>query len=293
VWPTNALPLVGNNKRGSGMICAVGSAFLVGTLVILVPAQAGLVVAADSRVTNEKRDLICDEDFKLIEVNRGPLRTVATITGIAGMSKPSSNPNFCEHLRTATVWLDLRRELKNYLESSDSDSPSLTAFQPMAQAAFSKLPAEAIPYLKPLAGSAFATLVVASFDPKSKVSRIRYAVLSLTANLQPQIGVETLDEIGLDHSKMFYRVGEMAYADSQLQNGTLAKLFADRATLPFLTAQSPVREIRKSEAINAAIDFINAVSEATKAVPAPSAIGGPVDVLFIGDADRAERVRWK
>jgi hypothetical protein len=275
------------------MTCGAGTVFIAGTLVIMVPTQNGLVIAADSRVTNETRDRVCDEDFKLIEVSRGPLRIAATITANTGMRKPSNNPDYCEHLRTAPVWLDLRSDLRNHLENSKSSAPSLTDFQLAAEDAFSKLPAEAMPYLKPLVGSPFANLVIASFDPKSKVTRISRAILSLTANLQPRIGEETIEEIGPDHTKMFYRIGEQAYADTQMQNGTLANLFENSATLKFLSSAGAVREVRRPEAINAAVDFINAVSKATKTVPAPSAIGGPVDVLFIGDADRAERVRWK
>jgi len=42
-------------------------AFLCGTLVVTVPTNAGLVAAADSRMSNSEKTQHCDEEYKIIE----------------------------------------------------------------------------------------------------------------------------------------------------------------------------------------------------------------------------------
>jgi hypothetical protein len=271
-----------------------GTVLLCGTLVVMVPTRDGLVAAADSRVSNQDQTRFCDEDFKLIEIQRGPSRTVATITGNNGIKEPGDNPNFCNHLRQATIWLDLKRDFKSYIESQPASAATLTiaGFRPNLEKAFAVLPSAAIPYLKPFTNRRFSLLVVASFDPETSTSWIRYGTLALTTDLKPIIFGEAVERIDLDHEKIFYRFGEKDYADQMLDNGVLARKFRDAGTLRFLRTRETVRDVTRDRSINVAIDFIEAVSAMTSVAPAPSGIGGPVDVLFIG-RDTRQRILWK
>ena len=268
--------------------------FLCGTLVVMVPTRDGLVAAADSRASNEDQTRFCDEDFKLIEVKRGPSRTVATITGNSGMKEPRDNPDFCNHLRQATIWLDLKRDFKSYIKSQTASAATLTiaGFLPNLEKAFASLPAVAKPYLQPFANRRFSLLVVGSFDPETSTSWIRHVTLALTTDLKPIMFGETVERIDLDHEKMFYRFGEKDYADRMLDNGVLARQFRDAGTLRFLRTREVVRDVTRDRSINVAIDFIEAVSAMARVFPAPSGIGGPVDVLFIG-RDTRQRIQWK
>ncbi len=260
----------------------------------MVPTKDGFVAAADSRVSNEDQTRFCDEDFKLIEIKQGPSRTVATITGNSGMKGPSHSPDLCNHLRHAPTWLDLRSDFKSYIESQTASAATLTiaGFRPTVEKALASLPAAAIPYLKPFANRPFSRLVVASFDPETSTSWIRYGTLALATDLKPIIFGETVERIDLDHEKTSYRFGEKDYADRMLANGVLARQFRDTGTLRFFRTREAVRDVTTDRAINVAIDFIEAVSAMTSVFPAPSGIGGPVDVLFIGRNTR-QRIQWK
>jgi hypothetical protein len=59
-----------------------------GTLVVYLPTNEGLVVAADSRVETSDHSLFCDDVFKLIEVAR-PVRTIAAVTNRLQVFSPT------------------------------------------------------------------------------------------------------------------------------------------------------------------------------------------------------------
>jgi hypothetical protein len=42
-----------------------------------------------------------------------------------------------------------------------------------------------------------------------------------------------------------------------------------------------------------AVDLIEAASKTTAVIPAATGIGGPIDVLLVGDAPRPVRLHWK
>ena len=138
----------------------------------------------------------------------------------------------------------------------------------------------------------FSRLVVASFNPETSTSWIRYGTLALAADLKPIIFGETVERIDLDHEKTSYRFGEKDYAERMLATGVLARQFRDPGTLRFFGTREAVRDVTTDRAINVAIDFIEAVSAIAGIFPAPGGIGGPVDVLLIG-RDTRQRIRWK
>ncbi len=47
------------------------------------------------------------------------------------------------------------------------------------------------------------------------------------------------------------------------------------------------------EAVDAAVNTIDAAARTTELVPAPSGIGGPIDVVLLGDKLRPQKLRWK
>jgi hypothetical protein len=248
---------------------------LFGTLVMVVPARDGLVIAADSRSSDDRNEAsFCDQDFKLMEIERGPLRTVVTATGGVKFLPPSSPPaDLCRYMRNAAPSLDFRAALKEYIEGQNqtAETVSLLGFAATANAKLAAYPFRI---------STEALLVVASYEPRTATSWVRSAKLKIAAGAPPSIGNETLREAKLEMRAQFYAFGDSA----------IAARYVDSPALKPETRQlrfAHVREISKTRAITAAVDFIEVVSTGTKT------IGGPVDVLFIGSAPRAERIRWK
>jgi len=261
----------------------------------MVPTRDGLVIAADSRVSNEFQTRYCDQDFKIIEIGAGPSHTAATITNVVWLKEPSNDPDYCHGLNTAKTWLDLRMEFKSFIESQPLGAAEfqIVQFQSRLNQVFSALPARVISALRPLNSKPISMLVVASYDPDTSTSWVRYATVALTATSQPVIEEEVVDRIDLGHEKVFYRLGEQEYVNKQMANGNLLSLLHNPITLPFLTTSEKVRSVSKDEAIAVAIDFIGAVSDVARRIPPPHGIGGPIDVLFVGAKERPERIEWK
>jgi hypothetical protein len=279
------------------MDCFSAITLVCGTLVVLVPTREGMVAAADSRAGNEYHNAHCDEHFKLVEINGEAVpRTVATVTGLSGMREPSSDTDLCRHLRQAPVWLDISGILKSYIEEQKrpAETLALSGIAARLEPAFAAIPEAGRTMLASLnAGKQISQLVVASYDSESSTSWVRTAIIYLSSDLRPSIVNESVDRLPLDHEMMFYRIGEQPYADRQMMEGRLASKFRSAQTYPFLTTRRPIRDITPEQATSAAIDFIEAISAQTLIVPAPTDIGGPVDVLFLGRGRQPERVRWK
>jgi hypothetical protein len=268
--------------------------FLCGTLVVLVPTKEGIIIAADSRGATANH-AFCDEVSKLIEIESGPVHTVATLTGLSEVLTSRKDQDVCQRLREGAIWLDLKKEFKSFVEAQSGTAATITigGFVPKLTEAFATLPSAEVPFLQSLVGKTISQLIIASYDPETSTSWIRHAILSVTSDTKPVILGEVVEKISLEHSKMIYRWGETEYADSQLTNGALSRAFVKKDTFRFFTSQGIVRYVTKDQSISAAVDYIEAVSAAASKSNPPVGIGGPVDVLFIGSEMRPQRVRWK
>jgi hypothetical protein len=191
--------------------------------------------------------------------------------------------------------LDLKQTFKSYIESHKQTARtlSISGMVPALEEAFAAIPTEGRQILAPFAGRQLSLFVRASFEPDTWISWVRYARLVLSPDLKPTIAEEAVEQLGLENEMMFYRLGEKDYADQQMNRGALNRHFRSANTLPFLTTRKRIKEVTRDAAISAAVDFIEAVSAIAEKVPAPSDIGGPVDVIFLGRNVQPERVRWK
>jgi hypothetical protein len=283
------------------MGAGITTLLLCGTLLLVVPTKDGLVVAGDSRVSDlgglssPYKNRSCDEDFKLIEIQRGPERTVAMVTGGTAISKLSvilSDPDYCHYLRNSQTWIDIRTEFKSYIEASELSGAriSITGFLITLELAFAKVPPD---ILRQLSGQKISQLIIAGYDVQTHESWLRRATLFLSTDLKPKIDDESIERFSVSDEKVFVRLGESDYVDQQFAAGKLTKYFKSDQTGRFATTRTNIASISKEEAISFVVDLIQAVSAAAQVDPPPTGIGGPVDVLFVGNEPRAQRIRWK
>ena len=75
-----------------------------------------------------------------------------------------------------------------------------------------------------------------------------------------------------------------------VEGRNLAQLY-----LAFDPSRRLVREIPSDEAIAALANLFDSASRTTRIVPPPdgAGIGGPTDILLLGDDQEPQRVRWK
>lgn len=68
--------------------------FLCGTLVVTVPTDAGLVAAADCRMTNSEKTRHCDDEYKIVEFTSTTQPAVGMVTGMRAVVRKDLNPDW-------------------------------------------------------------------------------------------------------------------------------------------------------------------------------------------------------
>jgi hypothetical protein len=86
--------------------------------------------------------------------------------------------------------------------------------------------------------------------------------------------------------------GETDYLNHHVYGG-IGRKFISPETITFLATQKSVADTECRDAVAVAMNIIEATSKATTHVPASSGIGGPVDVVILGDEPCAHKLHWK
>ena len=265
-----------------------------GTLVVMVPSKDGLVMAADSR--SSIGDTYCDYAFKIIEPVR-PARTAVTVTGNGVMVKrPGPDvSDLCEYVRRAPRLLDIERVVSEYLASENTDIATLQ-IENVAQrcvAAVKDFQASWPLALRSFEDREVFSVVLASYEVQSRMAVIRSFVLRLIGTtLNPEFGKVTADKFFLNSKRAIRIFGETGYLE-QYVSGGIGRQFLSEETIRFEAQERIVREIDLREAIAVAVNVIEATSKTTNLIPAPSGIGGPIDVGLLGEAPQLEKLQWK
>ena len=264
-----------------------------GTLVLLVPFKDGLIVGADSRTI--VLNTACDYQTKIL-IPRRPNRTIATVTGIGvQVNNPSSEvTDICQYIGSAPRALDIEKTVTEYLERSNTDIENIKLEEPAQQCV------DAVRNFQlawPLANLQFAgqelfQVVLANYNPNSKLGHIRGFLVKLSAMLEPHYEQTESKEFSPQDPAGFTAAGEVNYLNQYVFRG-VGRAFLSREAIRFLTEQRSAAEISRQEAVAVAIDIIEATSKTTALIPAPYGIGGPVDVVLLGDEARPEKLRWK
>ena len=264
------------------------------TLVVLVPSADGLVVAADSRIS--MADKYCDGQFKIMQLKR-PAHTVVMVTGDGVFIPPPSagEPNLCRYIQSAPRLLDIASIVRKYLQRNVADLSQLSLANladECVRAAQRFQQSNPDAFQSHLGGEVF-SVVIASYNPKSKVSTMRNFVVrldsathQLRAGRFAQISVADTDRRGV------WAYGETAYLEQSVYAG-VGRQFLLGSTLGFIVDNKPVADTPLDQSIAAAVNVIQAASRSTEIVPAPSGIGGPIGVAVLGRKSRPSLLRWK
>jgi hypothetical protein len=264
------------------------------TLVVLVPSADGLVVAADSRTTVLGTQ--CDGQFKIVQLKR-PSRTVVMVTGDGVFIPPPSTAekDLCRYQQSAPHLLDMTAVVSSYLQRN-AHAPEKLSLKDLgakcvhAAQRFQALHPEA--FRSHLGGEIF-SVVLASYDPKAKVSTLRNFVVRMSQETQKieatrfaKIAVSSTDRRGI------WAYGETDYVEKQVYGG-FGRQFLSASTLDFFLQDKPVAQASRDQAVAAAVNLIQAASRAAQQFPAPSAIGGPIDVVLLGRGRRPQQLQWQ
>ena len=268
---------------------------LGGTLVVMVASKEGLVVAADSR--SSLGDTHCDDAYKIIELDK-PARTVATVTG-NGIFASGPGPDvrdICQYLKHSPRLLDIGQVVKEYVERANVEVANIR-IDDLANSCIEAVERFKAAYpltIQPFAGREIFEVVLAGYDSEKKTATIRSFVIRV---LPTTFGFEVIKisrfDYGQQSTRDYVALGETDYLNTIVFGG-VGRSFISQGTVAFLRDEKKaVSETTLAEAVAVATNIIDAAARTTAIIPAPSGIGGPVDVVLLGHGDRPQRLQWK
>lgn len=261
-----------------------------GTLVLMVPFNGGLIVAADGRQTVFNR-IYCDGAAKIIETTRP--RTIAAVTGngvVVDYPHPVPDEEMCDYIKSAPHIFDIEQVVKRFLDSSSGSLQSLN-LGPLVQQCLgevTKLDRSLPGFLTKFLGTTMFQVVLAGYDAGASTSVIRtfsgrierdgrfVLQFALDKTYSPESGADWL---------MF---GEADYFNAHVL-GPEGQPFYDRGIYERMKVHR-ISEIDRGQAIALAEHSIEAAAKTTGVVPAATGIGGPIETLAIGGDPKPERI---
>ncbi|MCA1414478.1 hypothetical protein I6F30_25480 [Bradyrhizobium sp. NBAIM20] len=262
---------------------ADGFSAVRGTLVIAIPTSAGLVVAADRRTT--PRGIYCDGVRKILVPK--PKGTAVFITGMATMRDTSgiADEELCETLRRTPAPIDFGRMTVDFVDTHTEPLINVDG-QQLADAIF----AEIRRYieggeLQPFFGQQYVTtIVVASFDPESRVSRVWQFWVNFTGPVLFQLQPLPVRQFTLDDVPDIILFGENEYFVTNVRNG-IGRQFLD-GSIETIRDKRSIANVSVEDARKAGVNLIEAAAETASLIKPPSGIGGGVDCALVGEETR-------
>lgn len=262
-----------------------------GSVVVVVPFAGGTVVAADSRTTI--LGATCDNRFKITQVKR-PARTIVAVTGaIAFIPQPAygQTPS-CILLESAPRLLDIAAVVESYLEHQPDDIArvSLEGVSAACVAAVQDFQKSRPEALDAYAGKELFSVVMAAYDPRSRISTILNFVVNISAGTRA-VRADRLTRFTIlaRDRRGVWSFGETDYLTKNVFAG-LGRKYLCKPTRDFILESKPVSAAPQNEAVAAAINIIAAATRTADELPAPSAIGGPIHVILLGRPRRPREI---
>ena len=190
--------------------------------------------------------------------------------------------------------MDIRQEFKEYVEKAQKSAKSLSfgGFGTILEDKFRIIiPGNEAYFASSLAGKEISSLTMATYEISTSTVWLRYARLFVSSTFAPIIVDEEVKELRLDHEFVYVKAGDTDYVNSLEANGQLWRNL-DQQTLSVFAVPKLIRDVTRKEGLDAAASYVSAVIRISNSFPFHPGIGGPIDELFVGSQDTAERVKW-
>ena len=266
------------------------AASVAGTLVVMIPTTAGLLVAADSRAL--VGDRVFDDGFKIVELSRRH-PTVVTVTGEGiFVEAPPPDAEVGLYLRGAPRLLDVEGVVQRFLEANPqrltSDIVQVLAEQCVT--AVDRFQEQCPTAVARFAGGLMFTVVVGSYDPDHDRSLMAQVVAGVDASgRRGEVRATTLWEKHAGERRETFLFGDTEY----VQRHVLVRREYLRKYRAFVANGRTVHETQVDEAMGAATNLIEATARTTDGAADAPKIGGPIDVVLLGRDPQPRRLRWK
>jgi hypothetical protein len=268
-----------------------GNSVAGGTLVLMVPTSAGLVIAADSRMTHQGDGIqvYCDNYYKITEIARFD-RAAFVVTGNSTVWDLSKTITLDDVCREARVIFDASVVVKDAFENGEA-SPS-NIFEPLPQLCVAVMQ-KFIAINKVFdvrRGKQLFQVAVGSYD--DTISRVQSFTINLAEDGAVSAGNFKVQQFAPDQDWSLVLFGEADYFQQQVFEGPGRSYLTDRYGR-FRNGPTLIRDTDLALAVDFVSDLLVAAERTTSLVQSGTGIGGPVDVILVGKHARPQRIRWK
>jgi hypothetical protein len=257
-----------------------------GTLAVIIPTQAGLIVAADKRTTPD--GIYCDGVKKIIFPKEAtPIAVV--ITGFASFRDTSDIPRseLCNVMASIPAPVDFDRTTSLYIASQPAGVAKLE-LQGLTDVIYTEMkPFIDGGQLKPFFGTRLALINMADFEPDTSTSNIKSLAIELGPHGEFRLQPAYYRQFVPTDRPEVTPFGEGPYFRENVLNGPGRK-FLD-GSFEQLTSKSHVSEIDADLGSAVAINLIEATSKTTDMIKPTSGIGGGVDCILLGRENKVFR----
>jgi len=262
------------------------------TLVVIVPFNEGLIIAADSRATI--LGINCDSQYKITELRR-PIRTVIAVTGeVAFIAPPGVEiHDMCLYLKSAPRMIDFTSIVKRYLEKKKINpfKLSLDDLSSVCIEEVERFFKEHPDAFERFVGHEIFSVIIVSYDPHSNNSLILNFVVKIDAITRKVMATRfTRIVISAQSRRGMWSYGETDYLNKNVFGG-IGRKFITADTQSFILIDKPISEVRLEQAVAVTTNIIDATSRTTEIIPSPSGIGGPIDIVLIGNKRHPEHIQ--
>lgn len=261
------------------------------TLVLIVPYRHGLIVAADSRQTVFNK-IYCDGVAKIIEPTRS-IRAVAAVTGngvVVDYPHPVPDDQMCGYIKTAPKIFDIEAVVRRFLDASDGSLQKLR-LEPLVQQCLSevvKLDRRIPGFLTRFLGTTMFQVVLAGYDAETSAGVVRMFSGRIERDGRFVFQFSEDKTYPPEAAADWLMFGEADYFSAHVL-GVEGQPFYDRSIFERMK-EHKIAEIDRASAIALAEHSIEAAAKTTSVIPAATGIGGPIEMLAVGDEAKPERI---
>ena len=261
------------------------------TLVLIVPYGRGLIVAADSRQTVFNK-IYCDGVAKIIEPTK-PIRAVAAVTGngvVVDYPHPVPDDQMCAYIKSAPKIFDIEAAVRRFLDATDGSLQKLN-LQPLVQQCLAEVVRldRALPgFLTKFLGMTMFQVVLAGYDAETGTAVIRTFSGRIERDGRFVFQFSEDKTYPPDAAADWLMFGEADYFSAHVL-GPEGQPFYDRSIFERMKGHK-IADIDRGQAIALAQHSIEAAAKTTTVIPAATGIGGPIEMLAIGDEPKLERI---
>jgi hypothetical protein len=258
---------------------AIGSR---GTLVVVVPAKDGFVIASDTR--SHTAGIPCDGNSKMSVVGSAIVAGTATATWISVRYPLWAHDPCGDIAKNGIVFFDAKATAASFLEQEHKPiwEVDLARLADRLTREILDIHAREPAYVRSFAGRTMFQIVLSAYDSGAKISHARAFQINLTE--QYQINVVLTSDYKFQESStpdyLYFGDTPNVYEHVILGAG---KQFLPASWSNFL-AKTRIADVTAMEAQEIAVGLIEAAKQTSGLVPALNSIGGAVEAYFVGSS---------